>query len=662
MGLDNSGGAKDKRRRVTVALAGNPNVGKSTLFNALTGMRQHTGNWSGKTVANAEGRREYNGTEYIFVDLPGCYSLAADSADERAAEEFICSKKADVTAVVCGAACLQRGLGLVLQISEITDNIIVCVNLMDEAKAKGIEIDCAALSKKLGVPVIPMSSGKKEGIDDFLTAVETAAKTPFKFACSVDYGDVIKKAVGLSPKGRQTALAAINKNDLSDPAARYLRGRGISRDEASDMIAYGIAKTASGLVKDTVRFKKAEKDGLDRRLDRLFTGRLTAFPVMLLLLAGIFWLTVSGANVPSELLGEFLFGLEDDIFAALSRLGVGDTAADFIINGLWHVPAWVISVMLPPMAIFFPLFTILEDSGYLPRVAFNLDRCFKGCRACGKQALTMAMGFGCNAAGVSGCRIINSERERLVAVITNSFVPCNGRFPTLIAIIAMFFAGGSFISAGVLSLAVIFGIAVSFIASAVLTRTVLRGETSSFVLELPPYRKPKAGDIIIHSVIDRTVFVLGRAVCSAVPAGIIIWLMTNTTVNGSAPLSLVTEFLDPLGRLMGLDGVILTAFVLGLPANEIVIPIMMMAYSGSGVMAEPSSLIQLKELLVSNGWTWTTAVCMIVFCLMHWPCATTLMTVKKETKSLKWTFAAFIVPTLAGFVICTAIAGISALL
>lgn len=666
MGAAKSGLNVTKRNNsdVIVALAGNPNVGKSTLFNAITGMRQHTGNWPGKTVTNAEGRRMYNGREYIFVDLPGCYSLMADSEDERAADEFICSGIPDVVAVVCGASCLQRGLTLLLQITEITDNVVLCVNLMDEAKAKGIRIDCVGLSKKLGIPVIPMCSGKKEGIAEFLAAVEKTAIDGGRVKYSIDYGEKITKAVSLSPKKGRKAIKAISEYDLSDPAVVYLQKENIDKNKASDIITEALALSAGELAKDTVFFNKKETNEFDRKMDRIFTGKLTAFPVMAVLLALVFWLTVSGANVPSEILSGFLFGLEDDIFKLLGAVGIDGKFADFLVNGVYRVPAWVVSVMLPPMAIFFPLFTILEDSGYLPRVAFNLDRCFKKCRACGKQALTMCMGFGCNAAGVTGCRIINSERERLVAVLTNSFVPCNGRFPTLITIITMFFAcasaGGSIMSSVILSAVVILGIGVSFIVSAILTKTVLKGTPSSFVLELPPYRKPKIGEIVVRSVFDRTIFVLGRAICSAVPAGAIIWLMSNITIGDTTPLSMVSGFFDPIGRFMGLDGVILTAFILGFPANEIVVPIMIMAYTRSGLMQEASSLLQLKELLVANGWSWVTALCMIIFCLMHWPCATTLLTVKKETGSIKWTVAAFLVPTAAGFIICSLIAHIAA--
>ena len=314
--------------------------------------------------------------------------------------------------------------------------------------------------------------------------------------------------------------------------------------------------------------------------------------------------------------------------------------------------------MLPPMAIFFPLFTLLEDSGFLPRIAYNLDKPFMRCRACGKQALTMAMGFGCNAAGVVGCRIIDSPRERLIAMLTNSFAPCNGRFPTLTALITMFFAGAagglisSLSSALLLTLFVLLGIGASFASSWLLSRTVLKGMPSSFILELPPYRRPQVGRVLLRSLLDRTIFVLGRAACIAAPAGLLIWLMANIKPDGISLLAHCASLLDPLGRVLGMDGVILTAFLLGLPANEIVLPLILMAYLSQETISEFGSLTQLKELLTANGWTWITALCTMVFSLMHWPCSTTLLTIKKESGSWKWTALAFLLPTAWGMGIC----------
>lgn len=679
MGLTNTSTgikAKDtglivKKRTPTdriIALAGNPNVGKSTLFNALTGMKQHTGNWPGKTVANAQGYKEYNGRGYIFVDIPGSYSLLAHSAEEETAAEFICSGEADAVAVVCGASCLERNLNLVLQISEVTPNLIVCVNLMDEAEKKGIEVKCDALEKKLGVPVIPMSAREKRGIDEFLETLEkmTSGNYPPRTLYSVDYGETLSKAFEMTGKKGHEALKIIEEYDMSEPSVKFLRESGVDRNGVDDIIAVSLARASAELAEGVV-FAGDNANDRDRRLDRIFTGKLTGFPVMAVMLAAVFWITISAANVPSQFLNGLLFSFEDRLYNILTAVGLSKGIADMLVFGMYRVVAWVVSVMLPPMAIFFPLFTILEDSGYLPRVAFNLDKCFKKCRACGKQALTICMGFGCNAAGVTGCRIIDSERERLVAIITNSFVPCNGRFPMMISIITMFFTGyalgaeQSVLSALILCGIIIFGIGMTFAASWLLTRTILKGVPSSFILEMPPYRRPKIADVAVRSVLDRTIFVLGRAVTAAAPAGIVIWLMANVKIGDVTVLAAFSGLLDPLGRFIGLDGVILTAFILGFPANEIVVPIMIMAYMQNGVLTDMSGLTELKALLVSNGWTWVTAVSMLLFSLMHWPCSTTILTIKKETGSLKWTAAALIIPTAAGIAVCALFAGIAGL-
>ncbi|MDD5946123.1 MAG: ferrous iron transport protein B [Clostridia bacterium] len=642
-----------------VALAGNPNVGKSTLFNALTGMKQHTGNWPGKTVSNAQGYAEHNGHGYIFVDVPGSYSLLPHSAEEEAAGEFICSGIPDVTAVVCGASCLERNLNLVLQISEAVENIIVCVNLMDEAEKKGIEIDCELLSERLGVPVIPMSARDGRGIEQFLDELDRTEEKAQNKRYRVDYGDDMEKAIALTGKQGREALEIIRSADETLPAVKYLRDRGISAGDVDDIVSRALARAAAELTEGAVTIHSKDANALDRRLDRIFTSRLTGFPVMTALLAVIFWITITGANMPSAVLNRVLFSFEEPLYSLLISAGMPKVLSDMLVYGMYRVLAWVVSVMLPPMAIFFPLFTLLEDSGYLPRVAFNLDKCFKKCRACGKQALTMCMGFGCNAAGVTGCRIIDSQRERLVAIITNSFVPCNGRFPTMISVITMFFTGyaigikQSVESAAILCIIIVFGIAMTFAVSYLLTKTVLKGVPSSFILEMPPYRRPKLGDVVVRSVLDRTVFVLGRAVSAAAPAGIAIWLMANINIGGTTLLTACSGFLDPIGRIMGLDGVILTAFILGFPANEIVVPIMIMAYMQNGVLTDMTNLAELKALLLANGWTWATAVSMLLFSLMHWPCSTTMMTIKKETGSAKWTLTAFIVPSAAGFVICS---------
>lgn len=661
---------------ITIALMGNPNVGKSTLFNGLTGMRQHTGNWPGKTVALAEGSFTHGGREYRLIDLPGCYSLMARSAEEEVARDYILSGQADLIIVVCDATCLERNLNLVLQTLELTSRVLVCVNLMDEAKRKGIELDLARLSHRLGVPVTGVTARSKKGPLSILPAIERALimdNTPIAPVYPVPISEAVQELTPLISQ-RNKALrkyAALRLltgadspgNDQPALSSRLIRvrsallenGYGIQRME--DEITLALSELSHDICRYTICCDSSTFSR-DRRIDRLLTSPLACFPAMLCLLTVILWLTIAGANYPSQALSSLLFTVEDELLALCRQSTLPPWLYEMVLLGIYRVVAWVVSVMLPPMAIFFPLFTLLEDLGYLPRIAFCLDRCFKGCHACGKQALTMCMGFGCNAVGVTGCRIIDSPRERLIAIITNSLVPCNGRFPTLIAIISMFFVslsdgpGASIISALLLTAVILLGVGMTFLVSRLLSATVLKGLPSSFVLELPPYRLPQVGRVIVRSVLDRTIFVLGRAVAAAAPAGLIIWLLANITVNGSSMLSMCSGFLDPFARLLGLDGVILMAFILGFPANEIVIPVMLMAYTAQGTLVEYSGLEALRALLLQNGWSWITAISMLLFSLMHWPCATTCLTIKKETGSPKWTLVSIALPTLAGMAMC----------
>lgn len=682
---------KENGNERVVALAGNPNVGKSTVFNALTGMNQHTGNWPGKTVSNAQGYCKTENNSYILVDIPGTYSLMAHSAEEEVARNFICFGEPDAVVVVCDATCLERNLNLVIQTVEICKNTVVCVNLLDEARRKGIKLDLKKLSERLGVPVVGTVAQKKKTLTELMKTLDKVPLNASDNAIRVRYPDIIEEAVGIiedalngmdckrldkrwlglkllenDPQLESQLKLYLGSDFLENDAlkaavvnaAQKLRFCGVRGDKLKDMIVSSIVLTAEKICDGIVTYSGSGYRSADRKIDSVLTSRWGGYPVMLLLMAFIFWLTISGANYPSELLSKGLFAVQDMLSDLFMKLGAPEWLHGALVMGVYRVLAWVVSVMLPPMAIFFPLFTLLEDSGYLPRVAYNLDRPFKRCCACGKQALTMCMGFGCNAAGVVGCRIIDSPRERLLAILTNNFVPCNGRFPTIITVIAMFFVGSaagvfsSVLSAVLLTAVIVLGILMTFLSTKLLSKTVLKGVPSSFTLELPPYRKPQIGKVIVRSVFDRTLFVLGRAAAVAAPAGLMIWLAANITVGDNSILQLCANFLDPFARLMGLDGVILIAFILGFPANEIVVPIIIMAYTANGSLKELPGIFVMKNLLAANGWTWITAICFLIFCLMHWPCSTTLITIKKETGSFKWTALAAVLPTLFGIALC----------
>jgi ferrous iron transport protein B len=411
-----------------------------------------------------------------------------------------------------------------------------------------------------------------------------------------------------------------------------------------DEIVKSLYSEAETIAKRAVKTVLDKKYDFDQKIDRLVTSPIVGLPIMLILLSLIIWLTVSGANVASAAIANVLFGIGDWGRALFDQIGMPWWITGFLWDGVYLGLAWVVSVMLPPMAIFFPAFTILEDLGYLPRVAFNLDWLFKKAGAHGKQSLTMAMGFGCNAAGVIATRVIDSPRERLIAILTNNFVPCNGRFPTLIMLATVFVAAGfsgiasSVIAAGTVVGVVLIGVAFTFLMSWLLSKTLLKGEASAFTLELPPYRRPNISRILYTSLIDRTIFVLWRAMQTAAPAGAIIWILANIHVGDSNLARAIADWLNPFGLLLGLDGVILLAYIIAIPANEIVVPTMMMVYMGAGMMVNgPGTSSGIFDLLVNgNGWTMLTAVNLMLFALLHNPCATTIITIYKETKSYKW--------------------------
>lgn len=631
-----------------VALAGNPNVGKSTVFNMLTGSHQHTGNWAGKTVANASGTLRCGEGQLTLVDLPGTYSLRARSGEEREARNFLASGEADVTVVVMDATCVERNLILLLQVLELTQNVVVCLNLVDEANKKHIKVNVEALETELGVPVVPCAARKRRGLKELINTIfEAAEHGAPKHTASIRYPREVERAILTTGLPRARAVETL----IQSPP------EGMDAQGLDDILTASTALRAEEIAMDCVT-QYAGNDGFDRRLDRVLMSRRFGIPAMLALLAVVFFITLEGANLPSEWLSEHLLGLSVPMTNALAAAGISETWISLLVDGVWRVLATVVSVMLPPMAIFFPLFTLLEDAGYLPRVAFQLDHLFQKAHACGKQSLSMCLGFGCNACGVTGCRIIDSPRERLVAMLTNAFVPCNGRFPLLIFLCSAFFAGNAIGGSLLLTLAVVGSVGLTLIVSRALSSTVLSGVPSSFTLELPPYRAPQLGQVVVRSVLDRTIFVLARAVSVAAPAGGLIWVLANVDVGGVPVLQSLAGFLDPLGKLLGMDGVILLAFILGFPANELVMPLIVMGYMSTGTLMGIADMGSFHTLLVSNGWTAATAFCTLLFTIAHWPCSTTCLTIWKESRSVKWTLMGIALPSAVGGVLCFAAASI----
>lgn len=660
------------------AFAGNPNVGKSSVFNLLTGMHQHTGNWSGKTVGNAIGKLTGEKNDILIADLPGAYSLNPDSFEEEAARDFIVFCRPELVVFVCSATSFERNLIMLMQICEVSSNVLLCVNMTDELEQTGAQFDKTFAEGCLGIKTVCVSAKKRKGIKELKNSIIEMTEKTISSPRILFYNDEVEAEIS-------EILHLLDDVDIDIPK-RAIAVRILLKDESFIKSLCAVYPQVSNKVMQVVekyskldftaqitesQIKRAEQiskeciirscascsySNMQKRIDNVLTGKLFAFPIMLLLLLFILWMTISGANYPSQALTNAFSYIEAYFYKLLLSIYIPDTIAQVIVFGIYRVVAWIIAVMLPPMAIFFPLFTLLEDSGYLPRIAFNLDRAFCSCGGCGKQALTMCMGFGCNAVGVSGARIISSERERLIAIITNSFSVCNGRFPILIAIITMFMSGVTSLQKSIVLLSgICFSIMCSFAVSKILSKTLLRGKASSFVLELPPYRMPKVGEVIFRSLIDRTLFVLARALVIAAPAGLLIWLCANIMVGEQSILHYASSFLDPFGRFIGMDGVILIGFILGFPANEIVLPIIMMAYISGSQLTEYQNLSELFNVFSNNGWSVKTAICTCVFAMMHWPCATTLATVYKETKSVFYTFVSFITPTLCGIILCALI-------
>ena len=662
----------------TIALLGNPNVGKSTVFNELCKRHQHTGNWAGKTVELASGSFVFENRKHQVIDLPGTYSLLSHSSEEDITRDYIYMQSCDLCLIVCDATALERNLNLVMQTLEITNRIIVILNLIDEAEKKGIEVRAEILENILHVPVVKMSARKKIGFQELKDKIENSQYESHEFF-TIQYAKDIEEAIErivdsmvLKDTQLNKRFVAIRLLDYQTRAQfyKYLDNKDFVLEvlqeemklldhlQLEEELVHTMEEKAAKISEQCITYHKPSYQEKELVLDRILTNKYTGSFCMFVLLMIIFWITISGANIPSAYLASLSESLQVHLRIVFQSWGMNAWIISFVVDGIVRTCGWVVSVMLPPMAIFFPLFTLLEDFGYLPRIAFHLDGLFHKAQTCGKQALTMCMGFGCNAVGVSGARIMDSPRERLIAIITNSFVPCNGRFPILISIVTMFFSGmylqmaDSMVQTLLLTGIIVFSVCLTLLVSYLLSKTLLKGVTSSFTLELPPYRKPQVGKVILRSVFDRTLFVLGRAISAAIPAGAIIWLLANTQIQDVTLLTLLSSYLDPFARLMGLDGVILLAFILGFPANEIVVPIMIMGYMSSGYMMDITDLSVLKNLFIDNGWTWVTAICTLFFTLVHFPCATTLLTIKKETGSRKWTLFSLLLPTAIGILLC----------
>lgn len=642
-----------------ILLVGNPNVGKSSIFNILTHSHEHTGNWTGKTVKLA--RKNIINTNYTLIDLPGIYSLSSLSDEEIVAKDTLLFEQYEKIIYVMDSSNIEKNLHLLLQILEINKNIVLCLNMVDELDIKGIKINDKKLSEILDIKVIRCSASKNIGIKELIESLDEESKSSYNYV--YDYN--IEK--GISDifeyltnqfKSRFIALKLLEKDitlvdsikskyklDIIDKDIQnYLMH--VNSEEISDGVSNLLNNISKKIYNEVVEISKEKEIGT---IDKIFSKKIYALPIMFIIMFGIFFITIVLANYPSELLSLIFNKFEICLVNFSNILKIPSYIYEPIIHGIYRVVSFIVSVMFPPLVIFFFLFTYAEESGILPRLAFNFDKVFK-CSGChGKQALTICSGFGCNACAIVGSRIIDSKRDKLIAILTNSFIPCNGRFPMIIALITMFFTNSNnkLQVSLYLTLFVILAILISLLTSFILSKTILKGYNGFFILELPDYKKVKFKKVLKNSLIYKSLSILKKAVLVSIPCGIIIYFMTNTTIGNLSLFKIASNFLEPFGKLLGLDGVILLSFFLALPANEIVLPIIIMGYLGSKNVPMISNYLTIKEVLINNSWTYMTALSTILFSIMHFPCGTTLATIKSEVGT-KWMIYSFFIPLVTG--------------
>jgi ferrous iron transport protein B len=672
-------------KRLVVAMAGNPNVGKSAIFNALTGGRQHVGNWPGKTIERAEGVFYAGDSEIRLVDLPGTYSLAAQSPEEVIARDYILSEEPNVVVNIVDATSLERNLNLTLQILELTDRVVVALNLMDEVERQGWEIDAQALEADLGVPVIPTVATEAEGLPELVAAlVDVASGTRPTEPASVDYGVTVNghvddlqadlEALGMADPARATGgrrrwlalrlleddpeiVQAFKVGDLSacclgagaaSPSPEALQSvlrkaarlRESTRPDARVEIVRRRYEFAHDLVQPVMHRVRPASESRTEQVDRFVTHRVWSWPMMLGILIIVLWITIEGANVFSAMLDSVVVWLAGWSRQLLLALDAPWWVTGSLVDGLIVGTGTVVAVMLPPMVIFFTAFNLLEDIGFLPRVAFNLDRLMRVVGSQGKHTLVAMMSFGCNVTGVLSCRIIENAKDRVVAVVTSPLILCNGRFGAGLALIILFFGDRALL---VTLVYLTISVGAMLLATWLLNRFLFRQEPGGFVMELPPYRRPKWDQVVRRTLIHQVGHTMGRAVMIAAPATLIIWLLGNLPPNAAfeqTPLGWLVRALAPLGVPFGLSGEMLTALLFTLPAKEIVVPSLAMTYGLQTTLADSQAVL---DYLVQS-WTPLLAFSFLMFYMLYLPCLVTVWATWKETRSPKWTALSMLLP------------------